>query len=181
MVNIITLYHGSPYDFNTIDLQQGRPYKDFGQGFYTSADIGHAKSMAERNAQMRKSKLQQYGPGHKLIGKWLYKYQFDADKSAGLSIREFTEANKEWGRFITLNRSQKEAQHKFDIVIGPTANDYTNPTIQFYLSGGVGTVGSDAAIDELIRLLLPYQLPVQYFFATQRAVDCLTLIRKERL
>ena len=26
---------------------------------------------------------------------------------------------------------------------------------------------------------LPYQLPAQYFFATQRAIGCLTLIRKE--
>ena len=26
----------------------------------------------------------------------------------------------------------------------------------------------DAAIDELVRLLLPYQLPAQYFFAPQR-------------
>ena len=47
------------------------------------------------------------------------------------------------------------------------------------MSGGVGEVGSDAAIDELVRLLLPYKLPTQYFFATQQAVDCLALVRKE--
>jgi hypothetical protein len=181
MGNIITLYHGSSYDFNAIDLQQGRPYKDFGQGFYTSADIGHARSMAERNAQMRISKSQRLDSGYKLIGKWLYQYEFDAGKAANLLIKEFTEAGREWGRFITLNRSRKGAPHKYDIVIGPTANDYTNPTIQFYLSGGVGTVGSDAAIDEMVRLLLPFQLPSQYFFATQRAIDCLSLIRKEKL
>ncbi|MDR3295465.1 MAG: DUF3990 domain-containing protein [Clostridiales Family XIII bacterium] len=175
----ITLYHGSSYNFGAIDLQQGRPYKDFGQGFYASADIVHAKSMAERNAQMRKSKLQRFHSEHELIGKWLYQYQFDADKAADLSVMEFAAADREWGRFITLNRNGKGVPHKYDVVIGPTANDYTNPTIQFYLSGGVGEVGSDAAIDELVRLLLPYQLPSQYFFATQRAVDCLTLITKE--
>jgi hypothetical protein len=180
MGNIITLYHGSSYDFNAIDLQQGRPYKDFGQGFYASADIGHAKSMAERNTQMRALKLQRLDSGPKLTGKWLYQYEFDADKAANLSIKKFTEADREWGRFITLNRGRKGVPHKYDIVIGSTANDYTNPTIQFYLSGGVGTVGSDAAIDELVRLLLPYQLPSQYFFANRRAVDCLTLIKKER-
>jgi hypothetical protein len=179
-MSIITLYHGSSYDFDAIYLQQGHPYKDFGQGFYTSANIDHAKSIAERNAEMRKSKLKRFDTGHKLIGKWLYHYQFDTEKAAKLAIKEFTEAGREWGRFITLNRSRRGVPHKFDIVIGPTANDYTNPTIQFYLSGGVGEVGSDAAIDELVRLLLPYQLPSQYFFATQRAVDCLMLIRKER-
>ena len=181
MESIITLYHGSSYDFDAIDLQQGRPYKDFGQGFYTSADVSHARSMAERNAQMRKSKLQRFNAGQKNIGRWLYQYEFDFEKAAGLSIKEFTEPDREWGRFITLNRSKKGVPHKYDIVIGPTANDFTNPTIQFYLSGGVGSVGSDSAIDELVRLLLPYQLPAQYFFATQRAVDCLKLIREERI
>jgi hypothetical protein len=174
------LYHGSSYDFDAIDLTQGRPYKDFGQGFYTSADILHAKSMAERNAEMRKSKLLRYDSAHKLIGKWLYHYQFDMGKAAGLSVKEFTEADRGWGQFITLNRNRRGVLHKYDIVIGPTANDQTNPTIQFYMSGGVGEVGSDAAIDELVRLLLPYKLPSQYFFATLRGVDCLTLIRKER-
>ena len=110
----------------------------------------------------------------------MYQYELDSDKATNLSIKEFTKADREWGKFITLNRSKKGVPHKYDIIVGPTANDYTNPTIQFYLSGGVGTVGSDAAVNELVRLLLPYQLPAQYFFATQRAVECLTLIRKER-
>jgi len=180
-LNAITLYHGSSYDFDTIDLLQGRPYKDFGQGFYTSADIGHAKSMAERNARMRESKLRRLDFGHELIVKWLYHYQLDAGKTKELALKEFAAADREWGRFITINRRSKFVPHKYDIVIGPTANDFTNPTIQFYMSGGVGEVGSDSAIDELMRLLLPYKLPAQYFFATKRAVDCLTLIRKERL
>jgi hypothetical protein len=174
------LYHGSSYDFDTIDLTQGRPYKDFGQGFYTSANTDHAKSMAERNAEMRKSKLRRHDSEHKLIGKWLYHYRFDKDKAADLSVKEFIEADREWGLFITLNRSRRGVPHKYDIVIGPTANDRTNPTIQFYMSGGVGEVGSDVAIAELVRLLLPYKLPSQYFFATQRGLDCLTLVRKER-
>jgi hypothetical protein len=137
--------------------------------------------MAERNADMRKSKLRRFDSGYNLIGKWLYQYQFNRGKAIGLAVMDFTEADREWGRFITLNRNSKGVPHKYDIVIGPTANDFTNPTIQFYMSGGVGEVGSDAAIDELVRLLLPYKLPAQYFFATQRAVDCLTLVRKERL
>jgi hypothetical protein len=179
-MDTIMLYHGSSYDFDAIDLTQGRPYKDFGQGFYTSANIDHAKSMAERNAKMRRSKLRRHDFGHKLIEKWLYHYRFDKDKTAGLSVKEFTEADREWGMFITLNRSRRGTPHKYDIIIGPTANDYSNPTIQFYMSGGVGEVGSDVAIDELVRLLLPYKLPSQYFFATLRGVDCLTLVSKER-
>ena len=180
-MNTITLYHGSSYDFDTIDLRQGRPYKDFGQGFYASTDIGHARSMAARNTEMRNAKSRRHDFGHSILESWLYQYQFSRDKAALLAVKEFTEADREWGRFITLNRSSKGATHEYDIVIGPTANDYTNPTIQFYMSGGVGEVGSDAAIDELVRLLLPYRLPSQYFFASQQAIDCLELIRKEKL
>ena len=33
-LDVITLYHGSPYDFEIIDLKRCRPYPDFGQGFY---------------------------------------------------------------------------------------------------------------------------------------------------
>ena len=181
MGTIITLYHGSSYDFDVIDLQQGRPYKDFGQGFYTTANISHAKSMAEKNAQIRRSKLQRFSSENIHIATWLYQYQFDAKKNTKLAIKKFAEANREWGQFITLNRRNKGASHNYDIVIGPTANDLTNPTIQFYMSGGVGEVGSDHAIDELIRLLEPYRLPSQYFFATERAIDCLKLVRKEQV
>jgi hypothetical protein len=177
----ITLYHGSSYDFDVINLQKCRPYKDFGQGFYISADVVHAKSMAERNAEMQKSKSRRFDSEYTNIEKWLYRYRFDVDKATELTVKEFIKADREWGRFITLNRSSRGVPHKYDIVIGPTANDYTNPTIQFYMSGGVGEVGSDVAINELIRLLLPYKLPFQYFFATERAVDCLTLIQKEKI
>ena len=178
-MSAITLYHGSSFDFDIVDLKQSRPYKDFGQGFYTSANRARAISIAERNADIERFRMQKSGNGH-IIDKWLYQYRFDKDKAEGLMIKEFAMADREWGKFVTMNRNSRVTPHLFDIVIGPTANDFTNPTIQFYLSGGIGEVGSDAAIDELIRLLLPYKLPIQYFFATQRAVDCLTLARKER-
>ena len=178
-LSTITLYHGTSYDFDCIDLQYSRPYKDFGKGFYATADINHARSMAERNVEMRMSKLQLQNLESDVLGKRLYEYRFDMDKASRLLVKEFTEAGREWGLFVTSNRNSRDVSHKYDIVFGPTANDYTNPTIQFYLSGGVGEVGSDAAIDELVRLLMPFKLPSQYYFATQQAIDCLTLTRKE--
>ena len=42
MANIIQLYHGTIYDFDKIDVTKGKWNKDFGRGFYTSRDIGHA-------------------------------------------------------------------------------------------------------------------------------------------
>ena len=40
------LYHGTNVDFDTIDLAKSKPNKDFGQGFYLTADYEQALSMA---------------------------------------------------------------------------------------------------------------------------------------
>lgn len=41
------LYHGTNKDFDRIDLQKSKPNKDFGRGFYLSADYGQALNMAQ--------------------------------------------------------------------------------------------------------------------------------------
>ena len=42
------LYHGSNMSIGEIDLKRGRRGKDFGQGFYLSANREQAQMMAER-------------------------------------------------------------------------------------------------------------------------------------
>ena len=49
MANIITLYHGTIYEFDKIDVTKGKGNKDFGRGFYASHDIRHAERLATRN------------------------------------------------------------------------------------------------------------------------------------
>ena len=44
---MLTLYHGSTVDINRIDLAKSRPNKDFGRGFYLSADRQQAWRMGE--------------------------------------------------------------------------------------------------------------------------------------
>jgi hypothetical protein len=51
-MNLITLYHGSIYEFDKIDVNKGKPFKDFGIGFYTSRDENHAVRLALRNKQI---------------------------------------------------------------------------------------------------------------------------------
>lgn len=42
------LYHGSNVEVEMPDLNKSKPYKDFGQGFYLSADRNQALRMAEQ-------------------------------------------------------------------------------------------------------------------------------------
>ena len=41
------LYHGTNVAFDFIDLQKSKPNKDFGQGFYLSANYEQAMAMAK--------------------------------------------------------------------------------------------------------------------------------------
>lgn len=40
------LYHGTNKEFQEIDLLKSKPNKDFGRGFYLSADYNQALNMA---------------------------------------------------------------------------------------------------------------------------------------
>ena len=173
----IILYHGTTYDFTAIDVGRGKPFKDFGQGFYATQSHESAINMAIRNRDIELRRLKRRGITRE-ITTWLYTYELDESKLESLNVKRFGRADKEWVLFVTNNRTHNPHRHSYDIVIGPTANDQTNPTIQTYLNEGYGEVGSDRAIEILIEFLEPYNFPRQFFFGTQRATDLLAF--KER-
>jgi len=97
-----------------------------------------------------------------------------------LNVKEFVSADQEWMRFVILNRESKSKnqEHEYDIVIGPTANDNTRAAIQTIMPLTKGQIMTDKAIDALIALIEPDNLPSQFFFATQRAADLLHLAER---
>ena len=182
MANIVILYHGTIYEFDKIDVTKGKGNKDFGRGFYTSRDIHHAKRLATRNKFIEEERFALRGV-KKNITPWLYTFEFDLDNLAALSVKEFAAADREWMRFVVLNRESKSKtqEHEYDIVIGPTANDNTRAAIQTVMPLTKGQVMTDRAIDTLIALIEPDNLPWQFFFGTQRSADTLRLIEKRIL
>ena len=179
MASIITLYHGTTYDFDKIDVTKGKGNKDFGRGFYTSRDISHAERLAVRNKFIEEERFALRGI-NKGVTPLLYAYEFDLDNMATLNAKEFAAADREWMRFIVLNRESKSKvqEHEYDIVIGPTANDNTRAAIQTVVPLTKGQIMSDRAIDALIALIEPNNLPGQFFFGTKRAADLLRLTER---
>jgi hypothetical protein len=169
---IITLCHGTAHEFAEIDVRRGKPFKDFGQGFYATRSQESAVNMAFRNRDIELRRLARRGITRE-VTPLLYTFELDESKFEFLNVKRFDGADKEWVLFVTDNRTHNPHNHSYDIVIGPTANDQTNPTIQTYLNEGYGDVGSDRAIEILIEFLEPYNLPCQYFFGTGRAADLL--------
>ena len=179
MANIIALYHGTIYDFDKIDVTKGKGNKDFGRGFYTSRDVNHAKRLATRNKFIEEERFALRGI-KKNVTPWLYTFEFDLDNLATLIIKEFAAADREWMRFVVLNRESKSKtqEHEYDIVIGPTANDNTRAAIQTVMPLTKGQVMTDRAIEALIALIEPKNLPWQFFFGTQCAADLLRLTER---
>ena len=115
------LYHGTIYDFEEIDVSVGKGYKDFGKGFYATAVTLHAERLAIRNksiAEKRQSFIKNK-KGIKIQPIVAYRYNLlFSEETAGLNVKVFEKADKEWLRFIIQNRKCNGCTHDYDIVIG---------------------------------------------------------------
>ena len=130
---------------------------DFGSGFYTTSDLKQAERWAKLKTERQKK-------GHPVVSV----YEFDKDKANKyLNIHNFGSANKEWLEYVASNRKNTYIGKKYDIVIGPVANDNTMPVISDYMAKN---------IDENTALILlkPQKLTDQYAFLTLKSLSCLS-------
>jgi hypothetical protein len=155
-----------------IDVSRGRLFKDFGCGFYATEDYDHAVGIARRNQGIefeREALIKRKSD----IPMFVYAYTFDSADSDKLNVKRFPNPGVEWVDFVVRNRSERKYPHGYDLVIGATANDDTRITIQQYLIGAYGDVGTDEAVDGFLRQIKAEKLPTQWLFATERAASFL--------
>ena len=156
------LYHGSNMSIEEIDLKRGRKGKDFGQGFYLSADRSQALMMAERTVDREES-------GEATLTTYLFDESILFEPT-DLRVKVFENYSKEWAEFIIKNRRNKSLQptHDYDIVYGPIADDGVTFQLRRHLSGAI-------TIEELVKELhYAKGITFQYFFGTPLALSKLT-------
>lgn len=160
------LYHGSNMEIGKVNLGKCKPFKDFGCGFYTTPLREQAVSMAERTVRI-------YREGKPCITE----FSFDDVHliSPALNIKQFKEPGNEWAKFVINNRNHSfsdiqnpccNLDNKYDIVIGPVANDDITALMDVYLSG----ILSDEA---LTRELTFRDLSIQVSFHTEKSITYL--------
>lgn len=149
------LYHGSNIIVKKPILRKSTRLLDFGDGFYTTSSYDQAQKWAKRTEYRRDS-------GKATINK----YFIDDKELKKLNILKYDNPSKEWLNYITKNRTDETFKDKYDLVIGPVANDRTAWVLNNYLNGF-----TDA--DLTLKLLLPQNLKDQYAFKTQKAIDLL--------
>ena len=160
------LYHGSNIAIDNINLAMCRPYKDFGQGFYLTDIEKQAEKMAIRVARIY---------GEKPIVN-IYEIEDNFKDLKNLKIKDFgIQTTEEWARFVMNNRSRAftdmknvlcNKDNKYDIVIGPVADDnmallfrqYENEIIDF---------------ETLVKGMIYKETSSQYSFHTEKSVKLL--------
>lgn len=160
------LYHGSNTDIKNINLAMCRPYKDFGQGFYLSALKTQAEKMAMRVARI-------YG-GVPFLNVYEIDDLFAQIKD--LKVKDFgTETSEEWARFVRNNRNRRFSDFsdpecnfdfKYDVVIGPVADDDMALLFRQFENGMI-------TFENMLRDLAYKETSNQYFFHTQKAISLL--------
>jgi len=98
-----------------------------------------------------------------------------------LNVKEFKFADTEWLDFVLYNRTHKNLKRPYDVVIGPTANDDTMPSINLYLRGALGQVGEPKTKQRLLELIEPMNLPFQFFFGSQQSTTLLQLVERSEI
>lgn len=157
------LYHGTNVEFEEIDLTKSKVGKDFGCGFYLSADREQALELAKRKAE-------QSGEGEPKV----YEYEFDEALLQGdeLSVQNFGEYSREWAEFVLANRKNRarDSVHSYDVVIGPIANDTVGFQIRRFTAG---IIDMERFVQELQYMK---GISFQYFFGTEKAIKHLRRI-----
>ena len=153
------LYHGTYTDIKSIDLNQCKPYKDFGQGFYLTDIEKQASDMA-----IRKCRFITKSSPH------ILKYDFDEKHltNGSLLVKIFQNPTEEWAQFIIANRYNPENNiiHNYDIVIGPIADDGVALQIGLFRDGYID-------LATLTKALEYKKLNNQYYFGTIKATNLL--------
>ena len=155
------LYHGTNMAFDAIDLKKSKPNKDFGQGFYLSADYAQAMAMA-------KIKVDQLEFGEPIV----LTFEVDEAQMERLNIQRYHEYSEEWVKFILLNRRNDKPfpTHDYDIVFGPIADDRVGVQLWKYETQSID-------LPTLVRNLQHMKgITFQYFFGTEEAIKLLKRI-----
>jgi hypothetical protein len=159
------LYHGSNIEIENIDLAKCRPFKDFGRGFYLTTRKDQAQKMANRVSRI-------YG-GSPCVN--VYEFDETVLQTKELNIRTFDKPTKEWALFVINNRNRRFAPTsdeecnldlKYDLVIGPVANDDLALLFRQFSEGMIG-------VDTLVREMEFKKLTDQYSFHTEKALGYL--------
>ena len=157
------VYHGSDVVVEKPQIIIPNRTLDYGSGFYTTMNLKQAESFAFN--VLRRNE----GKGSPTVS--YYEVEYDRIMRE-LHVLKFDNTNEEWLDFVYANRAARYFGEKYDIVIGPVANDSIYRVFRLYENGDIDR-------ETAIRRLKVTKLYNQMTFCTQIAVRELKFIKSE--
>ena len=118
------LYHGSNIVIEQPKIINRFKTLDFGEGFYTTENENQAQDFAVKVCARRNPALSPI----------VNCYELDENFSK-FSVLKFDAPNEKWLDFVVERRRGVELEEKYDLIIGPVANDDVFGTIILYETG----------------------------------------------
>jgi hypothetical protein len=153
------LYHGGTEVIEKPEVRIANRPVDFGDGFYTTSDFEQASNFAKLRADFRKM---DFGI--------VNSYEIDEKLFASFFVLKFENPSEEWFDFVIDCRRGGRLFEKYDLIIGPVANDRVFRVLDFYEAG---VYSKEYAINEL----LPYKLSNQYVFFNKDLISDLRFVK----
>ena len=147
---MIEVYHGSYIEILKPDLRHSRDSLDFGKGFYVTKIKEQAEKWSIKNKKEKSI---------------VSVYELDNDMFKQLFVIDFKYYSEYWLDFVLKCRNNID-DSKYDIVIGPMADDKVYNTIKLYMDGKLNK-------PRTIRQLEMQSANNQFCFRTERALKIL--------
>ena len=159
---LITLYHGSPFEFETPDPSRGKSHRDFGPGFYLAEDEIDALSIAVKDT-------------------WSgFLYTFEVDDDALFSYFnaiEYDGFSDEWARRVYDCRMYDD-QDGYEVIVGQTAGGPVNDLFDQWRRE---QAEFDDVVDQMLREIVNTKFGVQWCLATDGTLDYIELVDVEEI
>lgn len=159
---MITLYHGSPFEFDKPDPGHGKSFRDFGPGFYLAEEENDALSIAVKDNWSG----------------FLYTYNVDNESLLSMfSYIEFDFYDEKWAEFI-FNCRMYNDYNNFDIIIGPTAGGAVNNLFEQWRQENILF---EHALDDILKKCTYTKFGFQWCFTNSNCIDFVELVDVEKI
>lgn len=153
------VYHGTNIVIEHPQIINRFKTLDFGEGFYTTENESQAQDFAVKVCTRRIPAL------HPIVNC----YELNEDFNH-LSVLKFDSPNELWLDFVVERRRGIELQKKYDLIIGPVANDDVFGTIILYETGQLDR-------ESAIKRFKVKELYNQVVFCSDEALNHLSFIK----
>ena len=157
------VYHGTNIVIEQPKIINRFKTLDFGEGFYTTENENQAKDFAVKVCERRSPTLNPV----------VNCYEFNEDLN-NFSVLKFDAPNEDWLDFVIERRKGVALNKKYDLIIGPVANDDVFGTIILYETGQLDK-------ESAIKRFKVKKLYNQVVFCNETVLNSLIFVKSYRI